>query len=62
MPVSKVAGFSLYADLAARADQRQTLEWLCRHIGRPAIPEKRLSLALNRNVRPLHATRSATLS
>ena len=40
----KVAGFSLHAGVAARADQRQKLERLCRYISRPAISEKRLSL------------------
>ena len=33
----KVAGFSLHAGVAARADQRQKLERLCRYISRPAI-------------------------
>ncbi|EAR22694.1 putative transposase [Nitrococcus mobilis Nb-231] len=49
--VGKVAGFSLHAGVAARADQRQKLERLCRYISRPAISEKRLSLAPNGNVR-----------
>jgi len=49
--VGKVAGFSLHAGVAARADQRQKLERLCRHISRPAISEKRLSLTPNGNVR-----------
>ena len=49
--VAKVDGFSLHADVAARADQRQKLERLCRYIGRPAIAEKRLSLTPNGNVR-----------
>ena len=35
--VGKVAGFSLHAGVAARADQRQKLERLCRSISRPAI-------------------------
>jgi ribosomal protein S27E len=34
--VGKVAGFSLHAGVAARADQRQKLERLCRYISRPA--------------------------
>ena len=42
--VGKVAGFSLHAGVAARADQRQKLERLCRYISRPARSEKRLSL------------------
>jgi len=42
---------SLHAGVAARADQRQKLERLCRYISRPAIAEKRLSLTSNGNVR-----------
>jgi hypothetical protein len=49
--VGKVAGFSLHAGVAARADQRQKLERLRRYISRPAISEKRLSLTPNDNVR-----------
>lgn len=49
--VGKVAGFSLHAGVAARADQRQKLERLCRYISRPAISEARLSLTPNGNVR-----------
>ena len=49
--VGKVAGFSLHAGVAARADQRQKLERLFRYISRPAISEKRLSLTPNGNVR-----------
>jgi len=49
--VGEVAGFSLHAGVAARADQRQKLERLCRYISRPAISEKRLSLTPNGNVR-----------
>ena len=49
--VGKVAGFSLHAGVAARADERQRLERLCRYISRPAISEKRLSLTPNGNVR-----------
>ncbi|MGB5253037.1 MAG: transposase, partial [Sedimenticolaceae bacterium] len=49
--VGKVAGFSLHAGVAARADQRQKLERLCRYISRPAIAEKRLSLTPNGNIR-----------
>ena len=44
-------GFSLHAGVAARADERQKLERLCRYISRPAIAEKRLSLTPNGNVR-----------
>lgn len=43
--VGKVSGFSLHAGVAARADQRQKLERLCRYISRPAVSEKRLSLS-----------------
>ena len=46
-----MAGFSLHAGVAARADQRQKLEQLCRYISRPAISENRLSLTPNGNVR-----------
>jgi hypothetical protein len=49
--VGKVAGFSLHAGVAARADQHQKLERLCRYISRPAIAEQRRSLTLNGNVR-----------
>ena len=41
----------LHAGVAARADQRQKLERLCRYISRPAIAEQRLSLTPNGNVR-----------
>ena len=61
--VGKVAGFysavqvgnpadlSLHTCVAARADQRQKLERLCRYISRPAIAEQRLSLTPNGNIR-----------
>jgi hypothetical protein len=49
--VGKVAGFSLHAGVAARADQRQKLERLCRYISRPAIAEQCLSLTPNGNAR-----------
>jgi hypothetical protein len=49
--VGKVAGFSLHAGVAARADERKKLERLCRYIARPAVSEKRLSLTANGNVR-----------
>jgi len=45
-----VAGFSLHAGVAARADQRQKLERLCRYISRPAIADQRLSLTPNGNI------------
>ncbi len=63
--LAKVAGFSLHAGVAARADQREKvradtareaalghkLERLCRYISRPAVSEKRLSLTSNGQVR-----------
>jgi hypothetical protein len=49
--VGKVAGFSLHAGVAARADERKKLERLCRYISRPAVSEKRLSLTPNGNIR-----------
>jgi hypothetical protein len=49
--VGKVAGFSLHAGVAVRADERPKLERLCRYITRPAVSEKRLSLTPNGNVR-----------
>lgn len=47
----KVSGFSLHAGVAARADQRDKLERLCRYICRPAVSEKRLSPTNNGLVR-----------
>jgi hypothetical protein len=49
--LGKVAGFSLHAGVAARADERNKLERLCRYISRPPVSEKRLSLTNNGNVR-----------
>ena len=49
--IGKVAGFSLHAGVAARADERKKLERLCRYIIRPAVSEKRLSLTPNGNIR-----------
>ena len=53
--VSKQAGFSLHAGIACKSNQRKKLERpggvpLCRYITRPAIAERRLSLANNGNV------------
>jgi len=48
--VSKQAGFSLHAGVACKSHQRKKLERLCRYITRPAIAERRLSLASNGNV------------
>ncbi len=42
----KVGGFSLHAGVAAEAHESHKLEKLCRYITRPAISEKRLSIAL----------------
>lgn len=47
----RASGPSLHAGVAARADDRQELERLCRYISRPAIAEQRLSLTPNGNVR-----------
>jgi hypothetical protein len=49
--VGKVAGFSLHAGVAAKAQQRDKLERLCRYITRPAVSEKRLSLTTQGKVR-----------
>jgi hypothetical protein len=49
--VGKVAGFSLHAGVAAKAQERKKLERLCRYISRPAVSEKRLSLTPNGNIR-----------
>jgi hypothetical protein len=46
-----VAGFSLHAGVAARANERDKLECLCRYITRPAVSEKRLSLTEHGQVR-----------
>ncbi|MFT5112286.1 MAG: hypothetical protein ACI8P9_001610 [Parasphingorhabdus sp.] len=51
--VSKVAGFSLHAGVAAKAHQRKKLERLCRTITRPAVSEKPLSLTSDGNIRYL---------
>ena len=40
-----MAGFSLHAGVAAKADERKKLERLCRCISRPAVSEKRPSLS-----------------
>jgi hypothetical protein len=49
--VGQVAGFSLHAGVAARAEERKKLERLCRYISRPAVSEKRLSRTPNGNIR-----------
>ena len=47
----KVGGFSLHAGVTAEAHESEKLERLCRHIARPAISEKRLSIAPQGRVR-----------
>jgi hypothetical protein len=47
--VTRQAGFSLHAEIAGKSHQRKKLERLCRYITRPAIAERRLSLANNGN-------------
>ena len=49
--LGEVAGFSLHAGVAAKAQERNKLERLCRYISRPAVSEKRLSLTPGGNVR-----------
>ena len=49
--VGKVAGFSLHAGVATRANERAKLERLCRYIARPAVSTQRLSLTGHGKVR-----------
>jgi hypothetical protein len=49
--VGEVAGFSLHAGVATKANERAKLERLCRYITRPALSTKRLSLTRNGQVR-----------
>jgi hypothetical protein len=49
--VGEVAGFSLHAGVATKANERVKLERLCRYITRPAVSIKRLSLTRNGQVR-----------
>ncbi len=49
--VGNVAGFSLHAGVAAKANERDKLKRLCRYITRPAVSEKRLSLTEHGQVR-----------
>jgi hypothetical protein len=49
--VGNVAGFSLHAGVATRANERAKLERLCRYITRPAVSTKRLSMTRNGRVR-----------
>jgi hypothetical protein len=48
--VTRQAGFSLDAGIACKSHQCKKLERLCRYISRPAIVERRMSLANNGNV------------
>jgi len=49
--VGNVAGFSLHARVATKANERAKLERLCRYIARPAVSTKRLSMTRNGRVR-----------
>jgi len=49
--VGEVAGFSLHAGVATKANERAKLERLCRYITRPAVSTKRLSMTRNGRVR-----------
>jgi hypothetical protein len=49
--VGEVAGFSLHAGVATKANEREKLERLCRYITRPAVSTKRLSMTRNGRVR-----------
>jgi hypothetical protein len=49
--VAQAAGFSLHAGVAAEADQRDTLERLCRYIARPAVAIERLSRTVQGHIR-----------
>jgi hypothetical protein len=49
--VAQASGFSLHAGVAAGADQRGTLERLCRTIARPAVAIERLSLTAQGHIR-----------
>ena len=49
--LGEVAGFSLHAGVATKANDRAKLERLCRYITRPPISTKRLSLTRNGQLR-----------
>ena len=49
--VGNVAGFSLHAGVATKANERAKLERLCRYITRPVVSTKRLSMTRNGRVR-----------
>jgi hypothetical protein len=40
----EVAGFSLHAGVATKANERAKLERLCRYVTRPAVTSKRASM------------------
>ena len=46
-----VAGFSLHASVAVKVNERKKLDRISRHISRPAVSEKRLSLTRQGKVR-----------
>ena len=48
--VGEVAGFSLHAGVATKANERAKLELLCRYFTRPAASTKRLSMTRNGRV------------
>ena len=49
--IAKAVGFNLHDGVAASANKGKKLEGLCRWIGRPAVPEDRLSLTPNGTIR-----------
>jgi len=49
--LATAAGFSLHAGVAARANERDKIERLCRYIARPALASSRLSLTREELVR-----------
>jgi hypothetical protein len=55
--VAQCNGFSLHAGVAARAEQRQKLERVCRYVSRGAVALERLSITAQGNIR--YALKSA---
>lgn len=49
--LAAAGGFSLHAGIAAKADQREKLERLCRYVARSAVADSRLSLTRDGRVR-----------
>jgi len=49
--LATAAGFPLHAGVAARANERDKIERLCRYIARPALASSRLSLTREELVR-----------